>query len=287
MRNRHGFTLVELVVALVLFGLVGTSIYSLLVNNQRLYLSQSERVNANTSARAAVSILPHSIRELSATDLDGSDILAATATGFRFRSLKNVYFACQDGALGTLVLDRATWFGIRALDVTTDSLLIFAENDLATRTDDQWLHANVTSAVVGTACPSSQPSITLLLDLLSGTMSGVLQGAPVRSYQIEQVSAYSDASGDSWLGAQTISKSTGTAGTIQPIVGPLSGAGLALVYYDANGDVTADRARIARMGITVVGQSRSVVRTDTGIGYLTQDLTTDVSLRNNCRFSCP
>lgn len=286
MSDRRGFTLVELVVALVLFGLVGTSIYQLLVTNQRLYLQQSERVNTNQAARAAASILPFSIRELSATDPDGSDVLVATASGFRYRSLKNVYFACANGTAGTITLDGRNWFGIRAVDVTTDSLLIFAEGDPSTRTDDRWLHANVTAAATGTLC-SGQPSVTLTLALVSGSMTSVLRGAPVRSYQLEQVSAYQDANGAWWLGAQTISKITGSASTIQPIVGPLAANGLTLAYYDTLGNTTTNRAQIARIGINVVSQSRSQVRTDTGtVGYLIQDLATDVSLRNNCRYGC-
>ena len=287
MTDRRGFTLVELIVALVLFGLVATSIYQLLVNNQRLYMQQSERVNVNQSARAAVSILPLSIRELSATDVSGSDVMVAASSGFRYRSLKNAYFTCQDGAGTSVIVDGGSWFGIRAVDVTTDSLLVFAENDPATRRDDQWLHANVTAASAGTACPSSATSLTLTVALASGSILGVLQGAPVRSYQLEQVRTYQDGSGDWWLGAQTISKGTGAASTIQAIVGPLTSTGLTLTYYDTLGAVTTDRALIARIGIRVVSQGRSAVRTGSGtIGFLTQDLATDVSLRNNCRYSC-
>ena len=283
MRSRSGFTLVELLVALVLFGLVGTSIYQLLVTNQRLYLTQSERVNTNQAARAAASILPGEIRELSASDAAGSDIVTATATGFRYRALKNVYFACMDGVAGTVTVDGRTWFGIRAVDVTTDSLLIFAENDPATRSDDGWLHADVTAAATGVLCGGAL-SVTLTVALAAGSIGGVLSGAPVRSYQLEQVSLYQDAAGDYWLGSQSISKGSGAAGTIQPIVGPLSSAGLALRYYDQFGVVTADRSAIARVAISVTSQSGGMVRTDSGIGFITQDLTTDVALRNSARY---
>lgn len=285
--SRRGFTMIELLVALVLFGLVGTSIYRLLVTNQRLYVSQSERVNTNQAARAAASILPGSIRELSASDPDGSDILVATSTGFRYRSLKNVYFACQNGTAGQIIVDGARWFGIRAIDVTTDSLLIFAEGDPTTRTDDRWLHANVIAATAGTSCSApSTTSLTLTVTLLSGAMTSVLKGAPIRSYQIEQVSAYADAGSNWWLGSQTINKTTGTASTIQPIVGPLqSDSGLALAYYDSTGTVTANRALISRIGITVRSRSMSQAQTGTGsVGYITQNLGTIVSLRNNRRY---
>lgn len=284
-RTDSGFTMVELIIALVLFGIVGISIYKLLVSNQRLYYQQTERVNTNQAARAAASILPMEIRELDATDPSGgSDILTASSTGFRYRAMKSVYFACADGAGTSVIVDRSRWFGIRAADVTTDSLLIFAEGDESTRSDDAWLHANVTAMSSGTACSDGSASITFTVALASGSISSVLEGAPVRSYQDEQVSLYQDASGDYWLGSQTISKSSGSTSTIQPIVGPLTSSGLALAYYDTTGTVTADRTKIARIAISVTAQSHDPVYGSTGIGYLTQSLATDVALRNNRRY---
>lgn len=280
---RDGFTLVELLVALVLFGLVGTSIYQVLVTNQRLYLRQTETVSTNQAARAAASVLPGEIRELSATDVLGSDVLTATATGFRYRALQNVYFACADALAGTVTVDGTRWFGLRAIAAGTDSLLVFAENDPTTRTDDTWRHVDVTAAVAGVACSGGAASLTLTVN---GDVTGVLTGAPVRAFQPAEVSLYEDASGDWWLGRRTYDKAGAAWSSIQPVVGPLTEDGLALVYYDENGAVTADRALIARIGIAVTSTGTRPMQSDTGPVYVLQDLQTEIALRNNCRYSC-
>ena len=40
-RSRRGFTMIELLIALVLLGIVSAAVYRVLVNNQRLYLAQT------------------------------------------------------------------------------------------------------------------------------------------------------------------------------------------------------------------------------------------------------
>ncbi len=49
-RRRRGFTMIEVLVALVLLGLVSAALYRVLVNNQRLYMSRcsSARVRPTT-----------------------------------------------------------------------------------------------------------------------------------------------------------------------------------------------------------------------------------------------
>src|SRR5438552_15649563 len=76
-RARRGFTMVELLVALVLLGLVSAALYRVLVNNQRLYMAQTQRFDLSQNIRAAGSILPAEFRELDAFD---GDILAMLAT---------------------------------------------------------------------------------------------------------------------------------------------------------------------------------------------------------------
>jgi prepilin-type N-terminal cleavage/methylation domain-containing protein len=285
MTNRRGFTLVELVIAMVLFGIVGTALYQLLVNNQRLYQEQTQRVQVNESARAAISLLPGEVRELNAADTAGSDIVSMTPSSLTYKAMRGLYVLCQAPNTGALqvTVDNTLFYGLRRVDPTQDSVLMFMENDPDTRTDDAWLHANVTSAVLGTACPGGTASLTLQLSgVSSGQLAGVTAGAPVRTFELAQVLVYADAAGDQWLGGRLYLKSAGTWSGTQPIVGPLSATGLQLAYYDAAGGVTATAASVARVGITVQSRSaRAVTRTPTGFDYLLQNLMTHVALRNN------
>jgi hypothetical protein len=109
----------------------------------------------------------------------------------------------------------------------------------------------------------------------------VRNGAPVRGMQTWKLKTYVDGRGDWWLGAQQL-YNTGTAGALQPVVGPLDGAGgLTLVYYDVNGNATTTPANVVRVSISVTSRSDGRVVTLSGLGYATDGLSTGVTLRNN------
>jgi prepilin-type N-terminal cleavage/methylation domain-containing protein len=284
MTNHRGFTLVEVLIALVLLGIVSTALYQLLVANQRLYRAQVESVATNESARATIAILPGEIRELSA---GSGDVIAMDGTSLTYKGMQAVYIQCAPPNTGSLeiVLDRGTFFGLRPMSVADDSVLIFAEGDSTTRSDDGWLSASVSSMTVGTVCPGSQPSITVgLAGVSAGQLAGTQAGAPVRTFRPAQVRLYQDGAGDWWLGGRVYQKSAGAWGTTQPILGPLSGTGLALTYADTTGTATTDPLAVARIGITVQSQSSDrVYRSGSSGGpiYLLQDLVTQVAVRNN------
>jgi prepilin-type N-terminal cleavage/methylation domain-containing protein len=287
MMGRRGFTLVELITVLVLMAIVGTAIYHLHMNNQRVYREQAERVLLSENARAAISVLPADLRELDAADPAGSDIVALGTSSLSYKAMRGLYTLCQapNPATGGVTLDNSGFFGVRRLDPAQDSVLVFAENDPRTRSDDAWLHADVTSATAGTACPGGGPSLDLqLAGVTEARLGGVTRGAPLRSFEVAQVRLYRDASGDQWLGGRTYQKGPRTWSVTQPIVGPLTAAGLALEYFDPDGRPTADPARVARIGISVESRSGRPVKGLGGETYLLQTLVTQVSLRNNPRF---
>jgi prepilin-type N-terminal cleavage/methylation domain-containing protein len=284
MTNQRGFTLVEILIALVLLGIVSTALYQLLVANQRLYRAQVESVATNESARATVAIVPGEVRELSA---GGGDVIAMNATSLTYKSMQAVYVQCAPPNTGALeiILDRNTFFGLRQMSVADDSVFIFAEGDSTTRSDDGWLSASVTSMTAGSVCPGSRPSITVgLAGVSASQLDGVQAGAPVRTFRPAQVLLYQDAAGDWWLGGRLHQKSSGAWGATQPVVGPLSGTGLALTYADTTGTVTTDPLAVARVGIGVQSQSSDQVYRSSASGgpvYLLQDLVTQVAVRNN------
>ena len=67
--TRGGFTLVELMISLVLLGIVGAVMASMLVNMQRGSRAQSQRVTLQSNLRAGMALLPAELRELSPPDL--------------------------------------------------------------------------------------------------------------------------------------------------------------------------------------------------------------------------
>lgn len=283
-RRSEGFTLVELIVALVIFSIVSTAIYQLLVSNQRLYRAQAAKVDLSQNVRAAVSILPDELRELDADDPAGSDILGMTSDALTYKEMRSFYVLCKNPASGgtQIVVARNSFYGLSQIS-TSDSLLIFAENDSTTRTDNEWLHASVQSISGGSNCPANglggTPSYTVTLGNVTATqVAGVQMGAPVRGFQAAQVLLYQDANGDYWLGGRRYAPASGWS-TTQPIVGPLTSTGLQFTYYDASGATTSVATAVARIAITVTGKSDPVAGGPTG--YLTQGLVAQVTLRNN------
>jgi prepilin-type N-terminal cleavage/methylation domain-containing protein len=281
--GRRGFTLVELVTALVLFGIVSVALYQVLLNTQRVYREQTERLAVNMGARDAISILPPEIRELDASD---GDILSMSSASLTYKSMQGLYLLCNEPSTNALavVLDRASFFGLRTIDAAQDSILILAAGDSTTRSDDVWLHANVVAVAAGTACPAGTASLTVTLAGVSpAQLARVGRGAPVRTFRIAQLLLYRDAAGDWWLGGRQYQRSGGTWATTQPITGPLSSSGLGLAYYDAAGALTSTPTSVARIAIAVESRSPGLVRASGGrpSGYLLQSLMTQVTLRNN------
>jgi len=65
-RPPAGFTIIEVLVALVLLGLVSAALYRVLVNNQRSTWPRRQRIDLSQNIRAASTILPAEFRELDA-----------------------------------------------------------------------------------------------------------------------------------------------------------------------------------------------------------------------------
>jgi prepilin-type N-terminal cleavage/methylation domain-containing protein len=285
---RGGFTLVELLVALVLFGIVSTAIYQLLVNNQRLYRQQTQRIELDDNVRSAVAILPPELRELDAADPLGSDIIEMTDSSVAYKAMRSMRWICATLQTGGQLFMDTTLIGLRAFDASYDSVLIFADSQTTLTSDDHWYHADVTSTPAAATDCNGAPSVRINYALnatygRSGVVAGdsVVRGSPVRAFEVVRVMRYLDASGVSWMGMQRHNKSSGWS-TLQPVVGPLQPGGLTFTYYAADGSVTANPALVASIGITVIGRTSQMVRVAAGsMGYLVDTLVTQVALRNS------
>jgi prepilin-type N-terminal cleavage/methylation domain-containing protein len=296
--SRRGFTMVELLVALVLLGLVSAALYRVLVNNQRLYFAQTQRIDLSQNIRAATNILPAEFRELDAFD---GDILAMSADSIRIRAMRWLSFVCVTpglpGAFTMTVRGGRTglpmYFGARDI-AASDGLLIYLDGDPTTRTDDYWVPATIT--VLGGAgaatCPAAgavtaaqQPAtqITFNGTFIAGTnvANAIPMGAPVRGYETVTYRLFQPAGDTLWYigfrpGGQTM----------QPLIGPILANGLTFSYFDANGNVTATRTQVARIDITVRARTTSAVRRGgmAAAALIVDSVSTSVALRNNRRF---
>lgn len=284
LRPRRGFSLVEALVALVLFGVVATMLYRTLVGGQRQHRAHVQSVAVSESNRAAMAILAGELRELSAGE---GDILAMGSTSITFKSMRAFSIQCvpPDTAARRLVLDGSLISGLRPIDSPDDSVLVFAEGDPATRLDDGWFSAGATSATPGTECPGGRPSIGVTLSgVTAPQLADVQAGAPVRTFRPAQVIVYQGAGRDWWLGQRLFQPSTGSWSIVQPVLGPLSSPGLTLTYLNGAGAPADSAGGVARIGLRVRSRSPERVHRGGGATYLLQDVATQVAVRNNPRY---
>src|SRR2546426_1679850 len=276
-----GFTLVELLVALVLLGVVTAALYRVLVNNQRLYTAQTQRIDLQQNIRAAATILPADLREVDATD---GDISAATATSITFRAMRWMGFLCNPPINGglvqtpvlTMTMTNKRYYGIRG-PAAGDSILIRYEGDEGTNKDDTWVLGKITLLTTAN-CPGvpTYPDNTAGKQLVvtawmpttatppalpaANVPSSIYPGAPVRGFETVAYELYQPAGDTSWyVGLQTAS------GT-QPLIGPVLSNGLELAYFDSTGASLAaplslaNLVRVARVDITVRARTAQPAR---------------------------
>jgi prepilin-type N-terminal cleavage/methylation domain-containing protein len=293
---RRGFTLIELMIALVLLGIVSAAVYKILVNSQRVYLAQTQTIDLQGNIRAAAAILPAEFRELDAAD---GDIKAMTATSLRIRAMRQLAFVCSDpalgGGIGQIVLTvRATpIYGTRQTFKQGDSILVFWEGNPTTRTDDQWLPAQLQKAPDAGFCADSNvathPAFLLTLqpqwinDPNVNRAGAITRGAPVRGFDKIAYELYQSPTDNNWYLGQ---RNPAQGGTIQPMIGPLIGPnGVTFSYYDSVGVVTADSSKVSQIGFVLRARTASPIRSaGTGVqDYKVDSVVSWVALRNNPR----
>ena len=282
--ERRGFTLVEMMVALLLLGIISVGIYGVLVKNQQLYVTQSQKIDVQQNLRAGSAILPAELREIDAAD---GDLVAMGPDSVTLRAFRVFSVACTapvlGGALTNLALNvrQALTFGVRNFQ-NGDSILVYYEGDATKRGDDTWAQGVITSAPVASTCPTDlKASYTMTVALAPGSWSNTAgsmsSGAPVRAFETITYRNSQASDGNYYLSYRNSSGLT-------PLVGPLSSTGLAFAYYDSTGSVTSTSANVKRIRIALTYKSGQQVRQANGsIDNIRQSDTIQVTLRNNAR----
>src|SRR2546425_10832977 len=160
-RGRRGFTMIELLVAIVLLGIVSAALYPVLVNNQRLYMAQTQRIDLSQTIRAAGTILPAEFRELDASE---GDIAVMSATSISIRAMRWLGFACNlpglGGALNAVSVvvrggapGQPLFFGGRGIDHTEDSVLVYYGGNINSGAGAFWARGSITALPHGQNFP--------------------------------------------------------------------------------------------------------------------------------------
>lgn len=290
--RRAGFTLVELIVAITVAGLLVGVIYRVLQGSQRFYQAQSQILDVQQNIRAVAHILPLELRELDPGD---GDVLAMSDTAITIKAMRGLAVTCTvpNVAAAQITVRNSMTYGYRAMDAARDSVLVFRDGNPELASDDRWLRGPIAGTAAATCADGSAGTRLTLTGMVGGTAQlgpsgapsdrGVPQGAPVRTFELVTYRLYDDGTGSWWLGMRTFS--AGSWGATSPIAGPLSANdGLQLEYRDGNGAVTASRIAVAQIRLTVRGRSSAPINIPgRRPGHYRDSITTRVATRNNAR----
>ena len=292
--RRAGFTLVELIVAITISGLVMGSIYNILASNQRFYQAQNQILDVQQNIRAVAQILPGELRGL---DPNGGDSVAMSDTAITIKAMRAFSVLCTtptaaDVTARQITIRNALTSGYRAIDATRDNALIFGEGNPRLSNDDRWLLAPIAASASANCADGSAGTRLTLTGMVNGDSlgvkaavgdEGVLLGAPLRTFEVVNYRLYNDGTGTWWLGIRTYA--SGAWSATSPIAGPLrANDGLLLEYRDSNQVLTATTTAVRRIRITVRGRSTQPINIPGHVaGYFQDSIVARVALRNYAR----
>jgi prepilin-type N-terminal cleavage/methylation domain-containing protein len=270
---RRGVTIVELLVALTLFGLLATVMLRLVRDQQRFQVAALEIIDTKRSARQAIDLLYGALRSASP-----ADVYAVSDTSIAFRATHAASHLCAVDTSRTLLAlpqaadDDGGLSMFLAMPRAGDSLLVFDPGDMLAEEDDTWRAHVLTAGPAGGTCPmrptglASRTTAGISIAVTPALAPSVEVGVPVRFFRPSAYSLYQSSTGEWMLGYSTCA--TGVCTVRQPVSGPYSPIasdgtrGVAFTYFDMYGTPTSDRSRIARAD--VIARSRSASILDAG-----------------------
>ncbi|NUO63288.1 MAG: type II secretion system protein [Gemmatimonadaceae bacterium] len=292
-RARRGTTLVELLVVLTIFGLIGSVIMRVLIRQQRFYSRAAEITTMHGNTREIAALLPSDLRGLSS---GGGDIYAMSDSSIDFRIPTGSSVICKIG-IGLVTIPPTTtasrssvtsWMSAPQLG---DSVLIYDEGATTSVTDDGWNRYRVTAALAAGSCPnttgftatSAEAAAGYTLTLSASPPATSPAGSVIRFFRHAHYSFYRTSNGDSYLGYYDCPG--GTCSSITPVSGPFkpyaaSGSGIQFVYYDSTGAVTTIPANVARIDVTVRATTNPVSLGDAARVAYVDSLVFSTALRN-------
>ncbi len=242
MLTRHGFTLVEAVVAAVLTVFVGALLVSLLLRGQAVIAFERGRMEVQRTLRSGALFASY---EWSGLTPGSGDLMALGRSRLQYRGFRGLAASCT-WRTDAIIVRYDLRYGVRAWVAGRDSLLVYAVGDSVAGTSPRWEPLPLTGVAAG-VCPDGSPGLTLqtIIDPARLPLREVVPGTPVRLFESMESRLYKS-QGDWWLGLRSL---TG-GGSIQPALGPLTANGFELRFRDQAGVPTTDPALVVAMTAT-------------------------------------
>ena len=231
---RLGFTLMEVLVALVLATLVGAALHQFLLQHRRFYSHVEAGALNHDALRVAWAVLASDLRE---ADPSAGDVLLFSADSLRVRSPVGFGLVCAvDVASGRVALLEA-----RGRLTAGDSVLLHAAGG--------WRADRVLArdpAGPSPVCPYGGGAAAAVLELEGGA-ADLGPGDPVRTFRSWTYHARL-AGSERWL-------ARADGGGAELLAGPLAPGGLRFRLLDEAGAPTSDPARVARVEVLTRSQT--------------------------------
>lgn len=312
--SRRGFTLVEIMIALIMMLLVGAALSRVLLNTMRVSQAQMIQADMQGNVRTAGLILPMELREIgydsniyvtppgTATAVT-SDIESIGTDFIQFRAARGFAILCQYDAANLDAGNPVVWkllkpvFGMRSLR-DYDWIQIHVENNPNASFDDQWARLTVQPGTVDeNANCGGEPAVafrTVAGPVQVGPLAGqvlkstaVFIGSPMRWYERVRYQPFVDTDGNTYLGLASLSAGDNT---LKAVAGPVRpGDGVQFRYFDANMALLTPGVALAwqvrNIEVRLIGRTRSPISKSGTSRRLTSEMMTQtrVALRNTLK----
>lgn len=315
--DRAGFTLTELMIVVVLVGLIGSMLTTLLMRQQSFHRAVATVADARARMRDVATILPTDMRSISTI---GGDILAFSDTSIQFRAFVGATILCNYVAGAPTVIELPPKQLASGNVLTSwinpprpgDIAFLYNDSTQAGNVDDSWTPFQISDTVSSTNaawCPSTNtPAYTTAADdgaqryrlTLSAApnQAQINLGAPIRLAREVRYSGYQGSDGNWYVGYQVCTYSgamgvPGTCGTRDVLAGPIQAvntdpatSGLYFQFFDKNNvqiTTLALKDSIARANVVIRTTSQSLRRA-TRINAVATEIAGGDSLRFNIGF---
>jgi prepilin-type N-terminal cleavage/methylation domain-containing protein len=275
--TRAGFTLVEMLMAMIIFLVTASLIYISMRLMEKVQRSASEKAGNQLTVRSGSQTVAAELREVNNVVSSGSsDLVAISSSGVTYWAMRNSGMTCQVSSNEVRIRLGSTYSGYRLPVMLRDSLLVFADRDTTSVADDQWVQHPILGPASNSTCPDG--AAALAINIGGGLVVADYQvPGPVRTFELMRL-AITTSGGRQYLGAQSLSG----GGGMEPVIGPITSGGLQFVYRDQAGTVTNVPSAVRTIDLTVRSESsRPVTTLGGGVGALLSDsLALRVLLRN-------
>jgi hypothetical protein len=274
LRDRRGFTVIELVVSFVIGLIVLASVVNMMIVQGKGYRKQREQVDVRETTREAAALLTWDLRQAAVA---GSPFVVMGANTVTLRSPRGLGTICAKHA----VLPRyALWKTAGNITASVDDTALVYQIGKGT-----WVKLKITNVGTGAAmgvnacawAGARPPDLVVEFAVTQPSDTSTIKvGAPFRSFRKVEYSEFQQ-NGRWWLGRK-VGQAAGYEQLTGPLLAPASN-GLAFTYYDTLGAVSANLAAIGSVAFTIRTESYKNANSGSSFVYQRDSLTTRVGVR--------